>query len=430
MAPRQRQDESTWVPSVQHTDSARTGELRCGSSPVALRRNASTMNNPFQSFTINLGPISPPAHTPQDQERLHALMQEGRWSELEQAARAMTQRNPSSALGWKALGLSLHRQGQLDEALQPTQQAAKLAPHDPESFNNLGALISEGEHQQHAEACFRRALQLQAHHIPALENLITLLGKQGRHAELPALLAHRLTLEPDNDHVRHQLAMVSGQQTDSAPAGYVQQVFDQYADRFDDHLVGELHYQVPQQLSAWLIAAAPDSPPWRVIDLGCGTGLVGEHLQDHCEELIGIDLSGRMLDKARERGAYTRLEQADVAAQLQQEPPGRYDAIVAADVFIYVGKLDAVMAHARRALKPGGWLAFSVESMASAHPPPGADDNLRGHRLEPTGRYTHGAAYLAQLARAHGFTIVRQEEVTLREEQHQPVTGQLHLWRC
>lgn len=388
------------------------------------------MNNPFQSVTINLGSLPPPGHPPSDQEHLLTLMQAGRWSELEQAARAMVHSHPGSALGHKALGLSLHRQGKLDDALQPMQQAAKLAPHDPESFNNLGALLSEGEHLPVAEACFRKALQIQAHHIPALENLITLLGKQGRHTELPPLLAHHLNLEPDNEHVRHQLAMVSGQQTDSAPAGYVQHVFDQYADRFDAHLVGELRYRVPEQLAQWLIDHVPRVPAWRVIDLGCGTGLVGRHLQGCCEELIGIDLSGRMLDKARERGSYTSLVQADAQQHLQQAPSASCDVIVAADVFIYVGKLDALMAQARRTLKPGGWLAFSVESMVSATPPPSEDDLRRGHRLEPTGRYTHAATQLAELALAHGFTVVRQEDVTLREEKHQPVAGQLHLWRC
>lgn len=390
---------------------------------------ATTMNNPFQSFTINLGPISPPADLHKEQAQLHTLMQAGRWTELEQAARAMAHSHPGSALAWKALGLSLHRQGKLDEALQPTQQAAKLAPQDPECLNNLGALLSEGEHLQHAEACFRRALQLQAHHIPALENLITLLGKQGKRDELPALLAHHLNLEPGNEHVRHQLAMLSGEQTDAAPAGYVRQVFDQYADRFDAHLVGELRYRAPEQLAAWLIAAGPDSSAWRVLDLGCGTGLVGQHLQGRCDELVGIDLSGRMLDKARERGGYTRLEQADVLAHLQQDRTAHHDAIVAADVFIYVGKLDAVVAQAHRTLKPGGWLAFSIEAMEHAPPPPDAQDLQRGHRLEPTGRYTHAQAHLCELARAHGFTIVRQEDVCLREENHRPVAGQLHLWR-
>ena len=223
--------------------------------------------------------------------------------------------------------------------------------------------------------------------------------------------------------------MVSGQQTDAAPAGYVQHVFDQYAERFDGHLVGELRYRVPEQLASWLLADAPPAPAWRVLDLGCGTGLVGQQLQGRCEELVGIDLSGRMLDKARERGGYTRLVQAEVQTQLQQEPAARYDVIVAADVFIYVGKLNAVMAEARRTLKPGGWLAFSAESMASAQPAPEPEDILRGHRLEPTGRYTHAAPHLAALAQANGFTIVRQEDVTLREEKHHPVAGQLHLWR-
>lgn len=386
------------------------------------------MSNPFQSFSINLGSYTTAVDVHREKTHLLALLEQGRWSQAEQEARALTQRAPGTALGWQVLGVSLHRQGRLDDALPALQQAAKLAPQDPDAFNNLGALLSEGEHQQHAQACFRRALQLQATHIPALKNLITSLGKTGPHDELPDLLAHHLRLEPDNEHVRHQLAMLTGQQTDSAPAGYVQQVFDDYADRFDDHLVGELRYQVPQQLVTWLTAQHPAGRLQRVLDLGCGTGLVGHHLQGRCEDLIGVDLSARMLDKARERGPYTGLHQADVLTHLQAAPVDHHDAIVAADVFIYVGKLDALMAQARRVLRPGGWLAFSIESMDASHP--GASDDVsRGHRLERTGRYTHSPSHLAELARAHGFTIVRQAEVNLREENRQPVKGELHLWQ-
>lgn len=392
--------------------------------------NGPAMNNPFQSITINLGSIaSPMSQQPAPEAPLQSLVQQGRWSEVEPLARALTQRNPGSALGWKALGLSLHRLGRLDEALPATQQAAKLSPQDPESFNNLGALLSEGEHQQHAEACFRRALQLQSHHIPSLENLITLLGRQGRQEEARPLLQHHLSLQPDNEYVRHQLAMLSGEQTNAAPAGYVRQVFDDYADRFDSHLLGQLGYRTPEHLARWLIEEMPATEAWRVLDLGCGTGLVGQHLQGRCDELVGIDLSGRMLDKARERGGYTRLEQEDVLTQMQKEATHHYDVIVSADVFVYIGKLDEVMEEARRNLKPGGLLTFSVESMDANRAEQSADDLHRGHRLESTGRYTHTSAHLEELASTHGFTIVRQEDVQLRLENHRPVIGQLHLWR-
>lgn len=388
------------------------------------------MNNPFQSFTLNLGPISQPANLQQGQEQCRALLQQERWSELEQAARSLTQQAPGSAFAWKALGMSLHRQGKLDEALQPMQQAVRLSPQDPEAFNNLGALLSEGEHQQHAEACFRKALQLRSDHIPALQNLITMLGRQGRHDDVRPLLQHHLGLQPDNEYVRHQLAMLSGEQTDAAPAGYVRQVFDEYADRFDDHLLGQLGYRTPEHLARWLFAEAPSDSAWRVLDLGCGTGLVGQHIHERCEELIGVDLSGRMLEKARERGGYTRLDQADVLTQMQQEATHHFDVIVSADVFVYIGKLDDLMPEARRILKPGGLMAFSVESMDSSHIQPTAEDIQRGHRLDSTGRYSHTQDHLLELASAHGFSVVRQEEVKLREENHRPVIGQLHLWRC
>lgn len=428
--------------SPQTTESIKTGTMRSalrnsqGQGPVGIdaapcsRPSAApTMNTPFQSFTLNLGPISPPASSQQDQEQIQTLLQSGRWSELEQAARALTHRNPSSALAWKALGLSLHRQGKLDDALQPSQQAAKLAPQDPEAFNNLGALLSEGEHLQHAEACFRRALQLQGHHIPSLENLITLLGRQGRHEEVRPLLEHYLRLDPDNEYARHQLAMLSGEQTEAAPAGYVRQVFDEYAERFDSHLLGKLGYRTPEHLAKWLLTEMPSQPKWKVLDLGCGTGLVGEHIHTRCEELVGIDLSGRMLDKARERGGYTRLEHEDVLAQMQRETDHHFDVIVSADVFVYIGKLDELMGQARRILKPGGLLVFSVESLDAAQSALTEEEIQRGYRLESTGRYTHARAHLIDLAATHGFTVVRQEEVKLREEGHRPVTGQLHLWR-
>ena len=52
-------------------------------------------------------------------------------------------------------------------------------------------------------------------------------------------------------------------------------------------------------------------PEGRVLDLGCGTGLAGEALRRRAAWLEGVDLSSGMIDQARRKGLYDRLEVAE-----------------------------------------------------------------------------------------------------------------------
>jgi predicted TPR repeat methyltransferase len=372
-----------------------------------------------------------PARIPIEMEERIILgyFQQGRMQEAERAARALTQRAPQHGFGWKAWGLILNQLGRKQEALPAMQQAAKLMPNDAEAFNNLGVLFQELEQVAHAESCYRQAISVAPQNKRALNNLIDLLRPQDRRDELLPLLQQKLALEPDNEDVRHQVAMLSGEQTDSAPAGYVATLFDGYADRFDAHLQNELGYAVPARMVELLSTRLNLASGWRVLDLGCGTGLVGEALGTRATQLTGVDLSAKMLDKARERGKYTRLVQADILAHMRQEPAGSVDVVVATDVFIYVGKMDEVVAQAQRLLAPGGVFAFSVEDLAQSQPSPSEADQLRGYRLEPSGRYSHGEAYLRQLAEHHGFELLTHVPLVIRKDKAHDIRGHLLMWR-
>ncbi len=85
--------------------------------------------------------------------------------------------------------------------------------------------------------------------------------------------------------------------------------------------------------------------------------------------------------------------------------------LIAGDVFIYVGPLEASFAEAARALRPGGLFAFSVEAPS--------DDELRRPQpvLRDSGRWAHAAAYVRELAAAHGFHEERCEDVMIRAGQ-------------
>jgi predicted TPR repeat methyltransferase len=159
----------------------------------------------------------------------------------------------------------------------------------------------------------------------------------------------------------------------------------------------------------------------RVLDLGCGTGLVGEALKDMDAELIGVDLSGGMLQQARARGIYQALLQSDLVPMMQSQADASFDIVTSAVVFIYVGRIEEGVQEIRRLLKLGGLFAFSVAS--------GLQDEL-GFKLETSSRYSHAACYLQALTARHGFTVPATQPVAIRVEQGQAIMGQLALWRA
>jgi predicted TPR repeat methyltransferase len=94
----------------------------------------------------------------------------------------------------------------------------------------------------------------------------------------------------------------------SPPSAFVEALFDEYAPNFDVSLVEKLGYRVPELLAAAIEAQAPGRRFVRAIDLGCGTGLMGEQLRASVGDLIGYDISAEMLAQADAKGIYDRLE--------------------------------------------------------------------------------------------------------------------------
>ncbi|HEV7252882.1 MAG TPA: methyltransferase domain-containing protein [Mesorhizobium sp.] len=207
---------------------------------------------------------------------------------------------------------------------------------------------------------------------------------------------------------------------DAPPSAFVETLFDQYAKRFDTALVEDLGYRVPELLFDVIRAqAGPEKKFIRAIDLGCGTGLMGKRLRQVVEKLAGYDLSAEMLREARKKGVYDRLDKAD----LQDLPfPPAFDGeeaalIIAADVFMYLGRLDRVFAGVAEMLAPGGLFAFSVEK----HDGPG-DFSLRETR-----RYAHSQGYVRGLLEANGFEMRSLETEIIRQDRNSPVEGFIAL---
>src|SRR3954469_24483917 len=137
--------------------------------------------------------------------------------------------------------------------------------------------------------------------------------------------------------------------------GYVRTLFDQYAPRFDRALE-DLGYRAPALLRDAVVAEAEGSRFGTMLDLGCGTGLAGAAFRPHVDWLVGVDLSSKMIEEARGKGAYDALTVGDIAQFLaeQHAAGASADLIIAADVFAYIGDVGAVCVAVARVLAPNG----------------------------------------------------------------------------
>ena len=139
-------------------------------------------------------------------------------------------------------------------------------------------------------------------------------------------------------------------QPQGLPAAYVARLFDDYAPRFNAHLVRELSYRGPELIADALDAVAPERKFRRGLDVGCGSGLAGAALRARSEVLIGVDISSKMILEAERTKLYDELAVGDFSAFLAEQPEGEADLVVAADVFAYVGDLAPAFTAIARAL--------------------------------------------------------------------------------
>jgi predicted TPR repeat methyltransferase len=189
-------------------------------------------------------------------------------------------------------------------------------------------------------------------------------------------------------------------------------LFDQYAQRFDAHLVETLAYTLPKKLLALIDRAFSSGKTFEsVLDIGCGTGLMGALLRQRAVKLTGIDLSPAMVREAAKKSLYDRLESGDAMTWLQHSI-GAFDLIVAADVLTYVGALPPFLSAIAAGLRPGGICALSIETHAGA-----------GTVLLPSRRYAHAATWCLEAAQLAGLAVLVQEIASPRIDQGLPVPG-------
>ncbi|MGE0650884.1 MAG: tetratricopeptide repeat protein [Alphaproteobacteria bacterium] len=332
--------------------------------------------------------------------------------------RAAVRLAPKFAAAHSNLGVALRESGRLEEAVVSCRAAVELRPDYAEGHNNLGIALRQAGRVEDAIASYRRAVALRPDYAEAHNNLANALHDLGKADEAVESYREALLHRPDHARARHMLAALTGETTKTAPPEYTVALFDGYAPEFDRHLVKALKYEVPARLADLLRRTVGDGVTFeRAIDLGCGTGLSGEAFRPFARYLAGVDLSGEMIKRAREKGVYEDLMQDDVIDALGAARD-RFNLFVCTDVLIYIGGAADIFAASAAVAAPGALFCVSTEFYEG-----------EGYVLRPTGRYAHADTYMCDVATAKGFVEIARETTVIREEKMRPIEGRLFLFR-
>ena len=344
----------------------------------------------------------------------------GRHGDAAASAEQALAARPGYADALQALGNALQALDRFTQAVDAYDAALRSAApaRQAEIWCARGAALKKSGELSRALDSYEHALRLRPDYAMAEHYRANALRALGRREEAIAAYHRARELGADPAGIDFALAALGeGELPSSAPADYVKGLFDQYAGHFDRHLVGVLGYRTPELLVSML----PGGPAARfdsVLDLGCGTGLCAPLLRPLARRLGGIDLSEKMLEKARDTGLYDELACADIVAWLDGRQ-AEWELVLAADVLVYIGELGTLLGRVARALRPGGRFAFSVETPAQ--------ESGAGYAITASNRFAHTPAYVRACAAAAGMTVDEQRGAVLRQEHGADVAGMLFL---
>ncbi len=319
----------------------------------------------------------------------------------------------SSAYG--NLGIALKEKARFHEAVTYLLKAIDLEPDASHHYQNLANVYRHLKNYESAVEMYRKTIAMDPLDGNAYRKLCLTFYAMHELDECIDVLKEWLKHEPSNPIAQH---LWSAYTHNNIPArasdAFVKETFDGFAASFDG-VLKRLDYKAPFLVQNALQQVQPDPETWHLLDAGCGTGLCGALIRTYVQRLVGVDLSPKMLERARAREVYDDLIEGELT-EFFNKSNGNFDAITCVDTFCYFGDLSAAFYAAAKALKDHGWFIFTLEKWQ-------ANDESEAFHLHPHGRYSHAEHYVREQLLAAGFEVCNIDTAVLRMESREPVMG-------
>ena len=319
--------------------------------------------------------------------------------------------------------------------------------HDSDNISarhNLADLMFKQERMAEALENYRILLTKHPNNIPALYNLAIILERVGefsdaagiyfkvlvsdnppkeiewRIAETLSGLAEtnkKLAREfakgwvksfPTSPVAEHTLSALEGK-TEKNILAYTKKLYDDFSETYDIK-IKELNSCVIKEIGAFIKTQEFTD----VLDLGCGTGAFGKAYGKQFKNLIGVDISEKMLKKAKKVKAYNTLIYDDILSFLSKNKK-KFDLISAVEVLGYIPDILPILSGIKSALNKNGRFLFSVET------------DTDKPKLSLNGRYLYPITYIEDLFKKNDFEIIQRKKVNLRREKQGYAQGYIIL---
>ncbi len=321
---------------------------------------------------------------------------------------------PTNADYYNNVGIAMREKGDLKGAIDSYQKIMRIKPDYADAYNNMGNAFRDQGNLKGAIDSYQKAIKIKPHYADAYNNLGNVLRDKGDLEGAINSYKQALKINPHKASALHMLDALTGNTTDHPPREYVTKLFDEHAREFDHILVNKLEYNIPKILGKIMTQQKFDSFD-SVLDLGCGTGLMGVELKQYAKNIEGIDLSKFMIEQAEKKNIYNKISQFDLIEYLSTENLD-FDLFVSTDVFIYVGELSEVFRLIKARNKRNGKLIFSTEHTEK-----------KGFFLEKSGRYSHSKEYIMGLCEKFDYELLNFEKTKLRKEKNGFLLGGLYI---
>jgi predicted TPR repeat methyltransferase len=159
---------------------------------------------------------------------------------------------------------------------------------------------------------------------------------------------------------RSQDTYVTDAATSAKNSQEVAELYDNWAEDYERRILS-YGYATPA-VTAWFFGRYVRPEDGAVLDAGAGTGIMGQVLAPHgYHDLVGIDISQKMLELARDKSVYEDLRQMELGGRLDF-PSDAFAAVVSTGVFAAGHAPPESFDELIRVTKPGGYLIFSVRT--------------------------------------------------------------------